>query len=93
MLNSKKVVGFAIATAAAGLFAASATNTAMAASHSGGAAKVHCTGANACKGKSECQTSSNSCKGQNACKGKGWVSSASDKECADKGGKAEAKKG
>jgi hypothetical protein len=92
MLNSKKVVGFAIATAAAGLFAASATT--MAASHvKPDGAKVHCTGANACKGKGECAGKANSCKGQNACKAQGWVSSSSDKECADKGGKPEAKKG
>ena len=36
-------------------------------------AKMHCTGANACKGQSSCKSASNSCKGQNSCKGKGFV--------------------
>jgi uncharacterized membrane protein len=92
-MKSKKIVGFAIATAAAGLFAASATNTVMAAQHMKEVAKVHCTGGNSCKGQSSCQSASNSCKGQNSCKGKGWVETSSAKECADKGGKVEEKKG
>lgn len=36
-------------------------------------AKVHCEGANACKGKSGCKTDHNACAGKNACKGKGWT--------------------
>jgi hypothetical protein len=28
----------------------------------------------------------NSCSGQNSCKGKGWIHTASEKECKDKGG-------
>lgn len=90
MLTTKKIAGFAIATAAAGLFAAGAVSTASAAQHSKEMAKVHCLGVNACKGKSECATASSSCKGQNACKGKG-MNVLSAKECAAKGGKAEKK--
>ena len=37
-------------------------------------AKVHCVGANQCKGQSACATkASNSCAGQNSCAGKGFV--------------------
>lgn len=32
-----------------------------------------CTGANACKGKSDCSTAKNECAGQNSCKGQGFV--------------------
>jgi hypothetical protein len=85
MMTAKKLTGFALATAAASLFATAGMTPAIAAKHEG---KVHCTGVNACKGKSDCATASNACKGQNACKGKGWVAmSAAD--CKAKGGKAE----
>jgi uncharacterized membrane protein len=87
MLTTKKVAGFAIATAAAGLFAVGASGTAFAMSHSKDAGKtVECLGANACKGQSSCATANSSCKGLNACKGQGWVS-LSGKECDAKGGK------
>ena len=47
---------------------------------------VYCGGANACKGKSDCHSYTNSCKGQNACKGQGWRHiTASD--CTAAGGK------
>jgi hypothetical protein len=36
-------------------------------------AKIHCTGVNACKGKSACATAKNACQGQNACKGQGYL--------------------
>ena len=51
-------------------------------------AKVHCTGANACKGQSECKTANSSCKGLNACKGQGWTSTTAA-ECTAAGGKVE----
>ncbi|OGI68845.1 MAG: hypothetical protein A2W18_10100 [Candidatus Muproteobacteria bacterium RBG_16_60_9] len=90
MLTTKKIAGFAIATAAAGMFATAAVSTAFAASHAKDAGKIHCVGVNACKGKSECATASSSCKGQNACKGKG-MNVMADKECEAKGGKVEKK--
>ncbi|HBF13332.1 MAG TPA: hypothetical protein DDW49_08130 [Deltaproteobacteria bacterium] len=50
------------------------------------AAKVKCSGINACKGTGSCHSADNACKGQNACKGKGWVEVGSEKECTDKSG-------
>lgn len=52
-------------------------------------ASVKCVGANACKGNSACKTAENACKGQNSCKGKGYIMTATEKECTDKGGKVE----
>lgn len=83
MSTAKKLTGLVIAAAAASLFAAAPA--AMADKHEG---KVHCTGVNACKGKSECKTASNACKGMNACKGKGMMVM-SEKDCKAKGGKVE----
>jgi hypothetical protein len=83
MNNAKMITGLAIAAAAAAMFATAPA--AMAAQHEG---KVHCTGVNACKGKSDCKTASNACKGQNACKGKG-MNVMSEKDCTAKGGKIE----
>ena len=77
--------GAALAIAAAQLFV---TDTAPAAAADAKQAKIHCTGVNACKGKSECSSARNGCSGQNACKGQGWVSM-SEKKCLKKGGKAE----
>jgi hypothetical protein len=78
------ISGAAIAVAAAGLFMSQTIAPAAAADD----AKVHCTGANACKGKSDCATAKNSCKGKNACKGQGWVE-VDEKTCQAKGGIAE----
>lgn len=85
MISKKKLSGLAIATAAAGLFATASIPTAAVAAEAGA---VHCTGVNACKGKSDCKTADNACKGMNACKGKGFIEMSS-KDCAKKGGKAE----
>jgi len=83
MNNAKMITGLAIAAAAAAMFmAAPAAN---AAKHEG---QVHCTGVNACKGKSDCKTASNACKGMNACKGQG-MNVMSEKDCTAKGGKVE----
>jgi hypothetical protein len=84
MMNAKKLTGLAIATAAAGLFALASAPMAVA----GGEGKVKCSGVNACKGKGECATASNSCAGHNACKGKGWVHMGKA-DCEKKGGKVE----
>lgn len=84
MLTMKKVSGVALAITAAGLFATAP----MAANAGSSEAKVHCTGVNACKGKSDCKTVSNACKGQNNCKGQGFVA-VSEKTCNQIGGKAE----
>ncbi len=78
-----KTSGIALATAAAAIFAMGAISTAPAYAAEEG---VHCVGANACKGKSECKSAKNDCKGMNACKGQGWVSKANEKECKAAGG-------
>ena len=83
MNTANKITGLAIAAAAAAMFAMAPV--AQAAKHEG---KVHCTGVNGCKGKSECKTASNACKGQNSCKGKG-MQSMSEKDCKAKSGKVE----
>jgi hypothetical protein len=70
MDRKRRLVGMAIATAAAGLFVAGAP---VANAADDGSVKVKCYGANACKGQAECKTAMNSCKGHNACKGKGFV--------------------
>jgi hypothetical protein len=75
--------GALIAAMAAGLFSAGAPLVANAAD----AAKVHCEGGNACKGKGSCHGAANSCAGKNGCKGKGW-SEMSEKDCKSAGGKA-----
>jgi len=77
-----KLSGAALALAAASLFASGAVAPVAMADE----AKVHCTGVNSCKGKSECAGADNSCHGQNSCKGKGWMSM-TEKQCTDKGGK------
>ena len=77
-MNARKLTGLALATAAASLFATAGIPVAYAEKE---VAKVHCDGANACKGKSACQTASSACKGHNSCKGKGWLLLSKD-ECS-----------
>jgi hypothetical protein len=62
--------GASIALAATTLILAGAAVAPL--SHAA-AAKGHCFGANACKGKGACKSASNDCKGHNACKGKGFL--------------------
>jgi len=71
-----------LATAAAALFSVATVPVAMAEE----AGSVKCSGINACKGQSGCQTAESACSGQNSCKGKGWVKAASAEECESKGG-------
>lgn len=75
----------ALASAAAALFALSATMTTTV--HAADDMSVKCSGVNSCKGSSDCKTAKSSCKGHNSCKGQGWVTKASEKECTDAGGK------
>lgn len=79
MDRSKRVTGLALASAAAALFVSAAAPVIAA---DGGAVKVKCYGANACKGKAECKTSMSACKGHNACKGQGFVMM-DEKSCLD----------
>lgn len=84
MFNVKRISGIALASAAAGLFASAPAI----AENNAEQAKVHCTGVNACKGKSDCKTASNACKGKNSCKGHGFVA-LTEKACKQIGGTAE----
>jgi hypothetical protein len=68
-MRFKNTSGVAVATAAAMLFGTGLISTAVA----GTDAKVHCAGANACKGQSACKSAANACKGQNSCKGHGFL--------------------
>jgi len=79
----KKIVGLALATAAAVSFAVAPVTSAVAATH-----KVPCYGVNSCKGKSQCKTAKGSCKGSNTCKGQG-VLMKSPKQCKKLGGSLE----
>jgi len=88
MNQTSRLAGVALAAAAATLFIAGcqSTGTGPAQSADGGAVKVKCYGANACKGQAECKSSMNSCKGQNACKGKGFVN-LTEKACVERLGR------
>ena len=83
----KNTHGALIAAMAAGLFASALPLVA----HASDSDKVHCQGANSCKGKGGCKSADNACAGKNGCKGKGWVEMTA-KECAEKGGRAEPSK-
>lgn len=78
MDRNRRIVGAAIAAAAAALFVAGTPGIAA----EDNSVKVRCYGANSCKGQAECKTSMNSCKGHNACKGKGFVSM-TEKACLE----------
>lgn len=67
MNQSNNRTGLLLAATAAALFSAAPIVA------SAGEGKGHCTGINACKGKSSCKTAQNACKGQNSCKGHGFV--------------------
>lgn len=82
-MSDKKLIGIAIATAAALVFAAAPVTSAIA---KGQVNSVRCFGTNSCKGMSECKTANNACKGMNMCKGKGLSLMASRKACKDAGG-------
>jgi hypothetical protein len=82
--------GTLLATAVAGLFACATTpqtggpGTPAAAAN---AQVVKCEGINECKGHSDCGGGTHHCASQNECKGKGWVKTATQDECVQKGGK------
>jgi len=82
MIDSKKVMGVAMAITAAGMLGAAAPSFADGSSE----AKVHCYGVNKCKGHNDCKTAENACKGHAKCKGHGFVA-VSAKACDHLGGK------
>ena len=67
-MNSKKLSGLILATAAAGMFGLVPVANVAAAEM----AKMHCEGVNSCKGQSDCK-GKNDCNGKNSCKGKGFM--------------------
>jgi uncharacterized membrane protein len=79
MDRNRRLLGLAVAGAAAALFVAGVPATAA---DNDSSVKVRCYGANSCKGQAECKTSMNSCKGHNSCKGQGFLSM-SEKACLD----------
>lgn len=87
MNTSKKLSGFALASAAALMLTACGGEGDTSSVEAGSAteASVHCSGINACKGQSACATANSGCKGQNACKGQGWVDK-TQAECDAEGG-------
>ena len=75
------IKGAMVAATVAGLFATAIPTIASA--KKGGT--VACNGANECKGKGACKSTTNGCKGKNECKGKG-IMKLSEKDCTAKGG-------
>jgi len=84
MNRNRRLMGAALATAAATLFVAGVPGIAA---DDSATVKVKCYGANACKGQAECKTSMNSCKGHNSCKGKGFVMM-DEKSCLERFGRS-----
>ena len=78
-MESRKILGLAVAASAAALFMTGCSSMGSG-SKAGTEATMACNGGNGCKGQSECKSANSSCKGQNACKGQGFVSLTPD-EC------------
>jgi hypothetical protein len=72
MKDSRTLTATALVSMAAALFIAG-TGISSAQSSTPSVVKAKCFGGNACKGQSECKTTTNACKGQNACKGEGFT--------------------
>ena len=81
MKSMSKLTGYALAAAAAGLFATVATNPAFAADKAAAKAEVKCENSSACKGHGACKTAKNECKGKNACKGQAPTMQKDDAAC------------
>lgn len=80
-MKTTKLTGYALAAAAAGLFATVATSGALAADKAADKASVKCENSSSCKGKGACKTAKNDCKGHNACKGQGMTEQANADAC------------
>jgi hypothetical protein len=83
MITAKKTTGFALAAAAAAMFAVAPMSA------SAGEKGGQCFNVNSCKGTSACATATSSCAGQNSCAGQGWVKRTKT-DCEGAGGKFEA---
>jgi hypothetical protein len=89
MSSSLFLKGTVLATAVAGMFACASTQQTSSATPAAAANSqvVKCQGINECKGHSDCGGGTHHCASQNECKGKGWVKTATQDECVQKGGK------
>ncbi|MSR14707.1 MAG: hypothetical protein EXR86_09130 [Gammaproteobacteria bacterium] len=76
-MNRSKILGVALATAAAGFFSLATVTPAFADE----AGTVKCDSSSACKGHGACKQASNACKGQNGCKGQGFTMQQSAEDC------------
>ncbi len=83
MITAKRTTGFALAAAAAAMFAIAPISA------SAGETAGKCFNVNSCKGTSACATATTSCAGQNSCAGQGWVKRTKS-DCEGAGGKFEA---
>ncbi len=82
-MDGKKLAGMALAATAAALFMTGCTGMG---GGGGTSAKVHCEGANARKGMSDCKSANSFCR-QNDCKGHGFVT-LTPAECQKVSGRA-----
>lgn len=89
MSSTLKNTGFAMAIAAASLFAAGSAQASSDMSHAK-EANVKCYGVNVCKGHNDCKTATNACKGTAKCKGSGFVKMSAS-ACTNIGGTTTAK--
>src|SRR5690349_2329614 len=69
-MKRNTVMGMALATAAAAMFV-TGMGVGNAQDDGSNVVKIRCFGGNACKGQSDCKTTTNECRGHNACKGEG----------------------
>lgn len=76
-MNRSKILGVALATAAAGFFSIAAVTPVMADE----AGTIKCDSSSSCKGHGACKQASNACKGQNGCKGQGFTMQKSAEDC------------
>ena len=77
-MNRSKILGVALATAAAGFFSLATVTPVMADE----ATMIKCDKSSSCKGHGACKQVSNACKGQNGCKGQGFTMQKSAADCS-----------
>ena len=80
-MKTTKLTGYALAAAAAGLFATVASSGVLAADKAADKAGMKCENSSACKGHGSCKSAKNDCKGHNACKGQGMTMQSDDAAC------------
>lgn len=80
-MKTTKLTGYALAAAAAGLFATVATSGVLAADKAADKATVKCENSSSCKGKGSCKGAKNDCKGHNSCKGQGTTEQSDAAAC------------